>query len=194
MANENEHDGVVIENDEQADAVIDAPSVQIDAGAEKVEMPVADVQKLQRALKTALAQKAHWRGKAQSNPPAAAPGNTPNAPQKPDERVEALAGSVETLKLAEDKRQFGYAHKLSPEETDGAFALARGLGMKPAQVLEHPLFKNGLAGMRSENANSNASPGTSHRSVVVEGKTFEKMTADERRSNFDSVVQATQKR
>jgi len=92
------------------------------------------------------------------------------------------------LETSEEKRQFGHAHGLSPEETDHVFAYATGMNVKPQEALDKPFIKSGLSAIRAQQRADQATPGPSARSPRVEGKTFSEMTADERRKNFTTVV------
>lgn len=191
---ENDNNVVDIQNDEQADQALEIPSVELKEGEETVQVPAAVIKQLTQTAKTALAQKKHWRGKA-VDPVTGIPykdiaskGKQDNAPHSTSE-PSALEKDVAGLKLSEEKRQFGHANSLSPEETDAAFALAAGLGKKPSDVLDHPLFKGGLESMRRTARNAGATPGPSGRApVVVEGKAFKDMTPEERQKNFGAVV------
>jgi hypothetical protein len=202
MFSENDNDGVVIENDEQADAQLDIPNVDFKEGEENVQLPAATVKKLIETSRTALAQKKHWRGKAldptTGKPykdliPANDKGNNGNG-SGDQGKMDALAGDVATLKQSEEKRLFGYEHKLSPEETDRVFAYANGVGKKPAEVLPDPFVKNALDGMRSAARREGATPGSSSRSPVVDGKNFNEMNTDDKRKNFGAVVAALGKK
>lgn len=118
---------------------------------------------------------------------APAPTTTPPAPPAPaaDDDLGKRLGKLET---SEQKRQFGHANSLTPEETDNLFAFASGMGLKPADAMVHPFFKNGLAALRQEAKVNSATPGPSRRAPIVEGKTFGEMTDAERKKNFSQIV------
>jgi hypothetical protein len=106
----------------------------------------------------------------------------PTAP-KPDD---TLVKDVEGLKLAETKRQFGYEHQLSPQETDNLFRFAN--GRDPAETFKDPFFQAGLKESRRQQKVDDAVPSGTGRSPRVAGKTFGEMTAEERRANWDKIV------
>lgn len=159
------------------------------------------VKELKESAQTLLGKTKHWSGKAKTlateleeakkNPPKGTQNPSAPAPEAPD--VD-LRNKVNDLVLEKEKRQFGHANSLTPEETDNLFAYAIGMGLKPAEAMQHPFFKNGLEALRQQNKTDGATPGPSRRAPVVEGKTFQEMTIDERRKNFGKVVDGTQKR
>lgn len=194
---ENDNNDAGILTDEQADQALDIPKVELKEGEETVSVPAATIKQLQQTAATALAQKKHWRGKA-IDPATGTPYKDIAATRKQDNgntttsEPSALEKDVAGLKLSEEKRQFGHANSLSPEETDTAFSLAQGMGKKPSDVLDLPFFKAGLESTRRTARNAGATPGPSGRApVVVEGKAFKDMTPEERQKNFSGVVAAT---
>lgn len=100
----------------------------------------------------------------------------------PDEVVE----TVKSLKMLEDKRQFGFEHGLSPQETDYAFKFSGGKPTK--EILEDPFFKAGLDGLRSKQRLENNTPSSSSRSTVFQNKDFKEMSDDERRKAFEEAA------
>jgi hypothetical protein len=105
-----------------------------------------------------------------------------------------LRKDVQSLKLVEEKRQFGHANSLTPEETDHLFAFATGMGLKPADAMNHPFFKSGLTALRQEAKTGEATPGPSRRAPIVEGKTWDEMTREERQKNFGKVVESNRRK
>lgn len=192
MGENDNHDAGVL-TDEQADQTLDIPKVELKEGEETVQVPVATIKQLTQTAQTALAQKKHWRGKAVGPDgipykDIAAKGKQDNAHDTTGQPT-ALEKDVAGLKLSEEKRQFGHANSLSPEETDTAFALAAGLGKKPNDVLDLPFFKSGLESTRRTARNAGATPGPSGRApVIVEGKAWKDMSPEERSKNFGGVV------
>lgn len=182
-------------DDTQADAELTIPDISVKEGEDTVQVPAETIKQLTQTAKTALAQKKHWRGKA-IDPSTGKPykelvgqrkqDNANDTTGQPSELDKRVAG----LEQVEEKRQFGHANKLSPEETDAAFALAAGLGKKPSEVLDHPLFKGGVESMRRANRNAGATPGPSGRAPVVEGKAWADMSPEERQKNFGGVVRS----
>ncbi len=147
---------------------------------------------------TLAAQKKHWKGKAidpatgkpyrdilsarQESPANLTP------PKPADVQLEGRVAKMETL---EEKRDFGYRHKLSPEAVDNVFSYAQGRGKKPDEVLSDPFVKSGLSALQSQERTRNNVPGPSHRLATVEGKSFGQMSKDERRANFSKVTGAS---
>lgn len=121
-----------------------------------------------------------------------APTTTPQPPA-PGAVDDDIRTSVKRLEMVEEKRQFGHSNSLTPEETDNLFAFATGMNLKPAEAMNHPFFKSGLEALRQEAKANGATPGPSRRAPVVEGKTFDQMTTDEKRKNFDKIVKAGKK-
>lgn len=159
------------------------------------------VKALKESAQTLLGKTKHWSGKAKTltaeleeakkNPPKGT--QTPLAPTPGADDVD-LRRDVNDLKLEKEKRQFGHANQLTPEETDHLFAFATGSNLKPAEAMSHPFFKSGLEALRQQNKNDANIPGPSRRAPVIEGKTFSEMTNDERRKNFDKVIGGASKK
>lgn len=87
--------------------------------------------------------------------------------------------TVSRLSLAEEKRQYGYEHKLSPRETDYAFKFANGKPNK--ETLEEPFFKGGLEKLREAERVDNNTPSPSSGGMMYNGKAFADLDLDERR-------------
>lgn len=101
--------------------------------------------------------------------------------QKPD-----YANDIEFLKLAEKKRQVGYKHGLSPEETDRLFRFA---GKEdPDEVFKDPFFQAGLKEFRAQKAVEGAIPSSTNHSRKIDGKTFAEMTPEERKKNWSKIT------
>lgn len=109
----------------------------------------------------------------------------PNEEHKLDDEV---VQSVKKLEQAEAKRQFGFEHKLSPEETDLAFKFSGGKPSK--EVLEDEFFKGGLESLRAKQRLQNNLPGSSSRSSVFTEKPFSEMKEDERKQAFESKMKS----
>lgn len=146
------------------------------------------VQKVIETGKTLLVQKKGWRAKAQVLPPTPEPQNPSVTPPQAADGEKETDARIKRLESVEEKRQFQHLHNLSPEETDHVFAYSQGVGIKPTEALEKPFMKTALQAFRSAQQNDGATPGPSHRSPRVEGKTFSEMTTDEKRKNFSEVV------
>lgn len=144
----------------------------------------AKLEKSRVMLKEAIKTKKNWRLKAEEAqsklPKDSLP--TPTPTEKPADEVVVRLSKLE---LEAEKRQFGYAHGLSPEETDKAFAFAKGSDMKPDEVLKDDFFKKGLDALRAQNGQASATPHASRRLPKVEGKTFAEMTPEQRKANWN---------
>lgn len=103
-------------------------------------------------------------------------------PEYNDEVVE----TVKSLKMLEDKRQFGFENGLSPQETDYAFKFSSGKPTK--EILEDPFFKAGLDGLRTKQRLENNTPSSSSRSAIFQNKEFKEMSDDERRKAFEEAA------
>jgi hypothetical protein len=99
--------------------------------------------------------------------------------EAPDENI---VKSVKRLEEIENKRQFGFEHQLSPQETDFVFKIS---GNKPTkEILEDPFVKSGLEGYRSKKRLEANTPSSSSSSSIFKGKQFNEMTIDEKRKAY----------
>jgi len=90
-------------------------------------------------------------------------GGTPAPKQDlPKKEVDDIKLTVKELQLAEKKRQFGYEHGLSPEETDAVFKLSPNPNK---EVLDDPFVKGGLASLRAKKRVEDNTPKSSSRSA-----------------------------
>lgn len=112
----------------------------------------------------------------------------PNKEQKVDDEV---VQSVKKLEQAEAKRQFGFEHNLSPQETDLAFRFANGAPTKA--TLDDEFFKGGLESLRSKQRLANNTPGSSSRSSVFTEKPLAELSEAERKSSFEKAVSGAKK-
>lgn len=78
----------------------------------------------------------------------------PTKKEVPDD----IRKTVEQLSLAEKKRQFGYEHGLSPEETDAVFVFSPN---PTKETLAHPFVEGGLAKLRSKKRVEENTPSSS---------------------------------
>lgn len=99
------------------------------------------------------------------------------------EHTDEIVETVKSLKMLEDKRQFGFEHGLSPQETDYAFKVSSGKPTK--ETIEDPFFKAGLDGLRAKQRLENNTPSSSSRSAIFQNKDFKEMSDDERRKAFE---------
>jgi hypothetical protein len=99
---------------------------------------------------------------------------------------EDISRDISELKLAEKKRQFGYKHGLSPEETDKLFKFSG--NEDPEDTLKDTFFQTALKESRRQKDIDGATPSISNKSRKVEGKTFDEMTAEERKKNWTKIT------
>ena len=100
--------------------------------------------------------------------------------EKPDYEI---VKSVKRLEEIESKRQFGFEHSLSPEETDFLFRATGGNPTK--ETLEDPFIKGGLESYRSKKRLEANTPSGSSSSSIFKGKEFKEMSEDEKRKSFE---------
>ncbi len=105
--------------------------------------------------------------------------------------LDGLKSTVNSLELAEKKRQFGYENKLSPEETDAVFLFTP---TPTKETLKNPFVEGGLAKLRSLKRVDENTPGSSSRT----GKPLKikpDATPAEKQEAFDNKIAGlTQKR
>lgn len=138
----------------------------------------------EKARKEYEAKMKHWREKAQkleTKKISEAP--TDNSSSDIDPTLDKRLSSLEEEKR---KRDFGYQHSLSPEETDDVFRFAN--NGDPKEALENPFVKAGLEARRAQKRAEGAVPSSSNKSTTVKGKTWGDMSAEERKKNFKQVV------
>lgn len=107
----------------------------------------------------------------------------PKAPlQERSTENDDIATTVKQLKLAEDKRKFGYENGLSPEETDAIFKI----NPNPTkETLEDPFVKGGLERIRQQSRVDDNTPRTSRRSSSFIPTSKKPLTADEKQAAFE---------
>lgn len=143
---------------------------------EEVEQPEEDVVTISKEKFNAIRRKAMAFDASKKTKPL----------QTKEEPDDSLVRSVKKLETIEAKRQFGYEHSLSPEETDFIFKFSNG---KPDKtVLENPFIKSGLEGFRASKRIEANTPGATSRSPIFQGKEFKEMTEDERRKSFETAA------
>jgi hypothetical protein len=108
------------------------------------------------------------------------------SPEKSKQELPAkdddIRKTVEELSLAERKRQFGYQHNLSPEETDAVFRLSPN---PSKETLEEPFVKGGLASIRAKRRVDSNIPSSSSRSASFSLPEKEDLTADDKQKAFE---------
>lgn len=96
---------------------------------------------------------------------------------------EGLKKDVESLKSAEQKRQFGYAHGLSPEETDKVFQISGG---KPTdETLKDPFVIAGLEALRAAKRVAANTPGSSSGAKLYGGKPFNELSKADKQKAWE---------
>lgn len=110
----------------------------------------------------------------------AQPPQTLKTNEEPDKEI---VKSVKRLEEIENKRQFGFEHQLSPEETDFVFKISGGKPSK--EVLEDPFVKSGLEGYRSKKRLEANTPSSSSSSSPFKTKQFNEMSEDEKRKAYE---------
>lgn len=103
--------------------------------------------------------------------------------EKPeDDEVTARLSSLET---AEKKRQFGYEHGLSPEETDKIFQINPNPN---AETLKDPFVKAGLEALRRNKRVEQNTPSSSAKSSSVISKKFKDLSPDEKNAEWQKLM------
>lgn len=88
-----------------------------------------------------------------------------------------LTQRLSNLESLEKKRQFGYEHGLSPEETDAIFKI----NSNPTKEdLENPFVKGGLDALRAKKRVAENTPTTSSRSITFNGKDVKEVFKDDK--------------
>lgn len=145
----------------------------------------------------APAEEVDWRGEALKHKAIADRlkkklSNQPIIKDKQEPKIDDdIVADVKILKEERLKRQFGFEHNLSPEETDYAFRFSNGTPTK--ELLEDPFFKGGLESLRAKSRLEKNIPGSSSRSSVFTEKSFTELSSDERKKTFESKMKALKK-
>lgn len=100
------------------------------------------------------------------------------------EEQDELSKTVKRLEMIENKRQFGFEHGLSPEETDAVFKFSNGKPTK--ETLDHPFVKAGIESIRASKRIEANTPSSSQRSSPFAGKQFKEMSEEDRAKAFES--------
>lgn len=153
------------------------PTLEVELEAEPTPEPTPEAPKVdwqKEALKyKAIAQR--YAKKAQGEVP------TPKKDLPVEDKSDARLSALE---LAEKKRQFGYEHGLSPDETDAVFKLSPN---PTKEVLEDPFVKGGLASLRAKRKVAENTPKSSRSASFVPPK-GEQGTTDARQKALDEFV------
>lgn len=109
---------------------------------------------------------------------------------KKEDKTDDIRQTVQSLQLAETKRQFGYQNGLSPEETDHIFKI----NSNPTkEILEDPFVKGGLQAIRAKKRVEDNTPSSSSRSPRFELPKKEDLNADDKQKAFEEFM-ASKKR
>ena len=109
---------------------------------------------------------------------------------KEDKGNDDIRQTVQSLQLAETKRQFGYQNGLSPEETDHIFKI----NSNPTkEILEDPFVKGGLQAIRAKRRVEDNTPQTSSRSPRFELPKKEDLTPDDKQKAFEDFMSSKKK-
>jgi hypothetical protein len=99
--------------------------------------------------------------------------------------------AVKKLQMAENKRQFGYEHNLSPDEVDAIFKINPN---PDASTLKDPFVRGGIQMLRAKKRVENATPSTSRTSTTINGKSWSELSTKEKEQNFDKFRQNFRKK
>lgn len=163
-------DQVIDQGEQDSQPVDEQPTVDVEALLkEKQELEEKNKQ-LYARVKKAEAKKEE-------------PNNSVATNTEPDDD---LRQTVNSLSLAEKKRQFGYQHNLSPEETDAVFRL----NPNPTkETLDDPFVKGGINAIRQKARVEDATPSTSSKTPTYGGKTFSELPLEEQRKHYNDYIQ-----
>jgi hypothetical protein len=110
-------------------------------------------------------------------------------PQKLADKAlpEEIVNDVKELKQERLKREFGFKHSLSPEETDVVFKFAG--NDDPEKALEMPYVKGAIETVRTQKKVENNTPSSSSSATnKFFTKDASKMTADEKQKHFEEIM------
>lgn len=106
---------------------------------------------------------------------------------KAEPEADDIKADVAYLKQSEKKRQFGYEHSLSPEETDKIFQLNPN---PTADTLKDPFVKAGLEAIRRNKRVEDNTPSSSAKSNPISSKKFKDLPAHEKDAKLQEFVKA----
>ncbi len=177
-----------VENKEGGEGLIDLETldtaVEEITAEETVESVKAKLEKANAKLKQfpnviARAKAAEGKVKSLVVPP------IKNEEKKPDAEFAGLKTTVDSLALAEKKRQFGYENSLSPAETDAVFRI----NPNPTkETLKDPFVEGGLAKLKSMKRVEENTPGSHPRSGRVPLKVKADATPEEKQAAFEGKI------
>lgn len=96
---------------------------------------------------------------------------------------------IDAIELSNKKRDFGFAHNLSPKAVDLVFKFT---GNKPdAKALKDPFIQGGLEKLKSsENLRNNTPHNHGSSNFEVKGKKFEELDGKDKQTNFQAKREA----
>lgn len=101
-----------------------------------------------------------------------------------------IAQTVQELKLAETKRQFGYSNNLSPEETDYIFKVNP---TPSSELLNDPFIKGGLDAIRKVKRVDANTPASGSRSPKFQLPKKEDLTIEDKQKAFEEYMASRKK-
>lgn len=156
-------------NNEEIEINLEEETIE-DDGKTDLEKELAKKDSIIRQL-TARAKKAEAERKNFNKP----------EPKTVKEGKDDIRQTVAELQLAEQKRQFGYANRLSPEETDYLFKLN---SSPTSDLLNDPFIKGGLEAIRKEKRVEANTPSLSSRSQKFELPKKADMSREDKENAF----------
>lgn len=96
-----------------------------------------------------------------------------------------ILGKIELLEMAEKKRQFGYEHGLSPEQTDRVFRVNPN---PSAEDLKDPFIQAGLNALKRKESLEKNIPETSAKTSAVLPKDFDKLSPQEKDAAYEKFM------
>lgn len=169
MDDQIEQDDLEVQEDEEIQQEVEEQTTEPE--------PEDDIDWRERALK---AEKAIENAKKKTK---LAPQPSKNNQAELDDDV---VKDVQFLKLAEKKRQFGYAYGLSPEEADKVFSFNPN---PDADTLKDPFIQAGLQAIRKQRKVQNNTPSSSAKATFI-GDDFHKKSDAEKQQEFEKYVKA----
>jgi hypothetical protein len=96
-----------------------------------------------------------------------------------------IVKTVQSLELAERKRQFGYENNLSPAETDYLFKI----NQSPTKdLLEDPFVKGGIDAIRKQKRVEDNTPSSTSRTPRFELPKKDELTSDDKQNAFEDFM------
>lgn len=168
--------------DEEIESLLNSDESE-ESEEESDEMPESVKEML--AKKDAMIRQLHARAKKAESEKK----NFNNQPKRESKKVETddIRDTVISLKIAEQKRQFGYENGLSPEETDYLFKI----NPEPTkELLQDPFIKGGLEAVRAKKRAESNTPSLNSRSPRFELPKKKDLTPDDKQKNFESYMKS----